>query len=209
MRSFTWLGECLWCWTTAWMKCMQGSWCWNFLYFACCAILLTSLQAERKISLCRPDFNHCLSARLLSRLASRSWGPTAQNQGEGGRLETLRWVAGTCWSRRFCSRRCSCTTESMVQKSSPAWRSDRKELWSMAAMFLASIYTAWGGGLKMLSWVRTEQWSDWRDDRWWQTGGCHRPSGQTQSRMWPDRWMGVVTDWQRLKESRRSINLEV
>ena len=28
--------------------------------FACCAILLTSLQAERKICLCtsRPDFNH-------------------------------------------------------------------------------------------------------------------------------------------------------
>ena len=129
------------------------------LYFACCAILLTSLQAERKISLCtsRPDFNHCLSARLLSRLASRSWGPTAQNQGEGGRLETLRWVAGACWSRRFCSRRCSYTAESVVQKSSLAWRSDRKELWSMAAMFLASIYTAWGGGLK-----NTEQWSDWR-----------------------------------------------
>ena len=42
--------------------------------FACCTILLTSLQAERKICLCtsRPDFNHCLSARLLSRLAWRS-----------------------------------------------------------------------------------------------------------------------------------------
>ena len=41
---------------------------------ACCTILLTSLQAERKICLCtsRSDFNHCLSARLLSRLASGS-----------------------------------------------------------------------------------------------------------------------------------------
>ena len=41
---------------------------------ACCTMLLKSLQAERKICLCtsRRDFNHCLSARLLSRLASRS-----------------------------------------------------------------------------------------------------------------------------------------
>ena len=42
--------------------------------FACRTILLTSLQAERKICLCtsRPDFSRYLSARLLSRLASRS-----------------------------------------------------------------------------------------------------------------------------------------
>ena len=41
----------------------------------------------------------------------------------------------------------------------------------MAAMFVASIYTAWGGGLKMLSCDQTGE-EDW----WWQTGGCHRPS---------------------------------
>ena len=65
--------------------------------FACCTILLTSLQAEQKICLCtsRQDFNHCLSARLLSRLASRSCRPTAQNQGEDRRHRT-RAEGGGC-----------------------------------------------------------------------------------------------------------------
>ena len=96
MRSLTCLGECLWFWTTAWMKCMQGSWCWKMYILLVARSCWWVCKWNGKSACAPPDQTLTIVSALASshawpredegrwhrtRAKGGSWKPSAEWQG--------------------------------------------------------------------------------------------------------------------------------
>ena len=123
---------------------------------------LTILLLARNICLKSVStvFKYFHSARRRSHLALSSSGPTEANQGDGGRFDIRRWVAGACWSRISWRRVWSSSPEREVDAISLCCRSSLKEGRSTEEMSLASVQIGAGTRRKTLSVQMMQWWSE-------------------------------------------------